>query len=201
MCLDFEEVAKPRWVYRLSSSICVVTDGLSLTSSLSLGSLVGRLVAPTSQKTFNSVSYCPGAVGNSYFPLSFHNLFIVHQDKNFPGSYCMSVKHLWPPSIPPSIHSQVLNEFLKYMPGLMLCTKDVVEINESRPSFALCSLQCSGRPFHHLHWFQGLPFLLLKRSIHSTLRGVSAYWLSVWYPGLAFGFPPLILPHPTTLPV
>ena len=43
------------------------------------------------------------------------------------------------PYLHPFIH-KLLNEFSKHMPGLVLCTKDVVEINESKPSFALMEL-------------------------------------------------------------
>lgn len=42
--------------------------------------------------------------------------------------------------MPPSIHSQALDEFLKYTPGPVLCTEDVAEINESKASFALMEL-------------------------------------------------------------
>lgn len=111
MCLDFEEVAEPRRVSISSSPVCVVTNGLSLIPFLSLGFSFGWGLVPASQKTFHLLSHCPGAM-TTRFLLSCPNLFIVYyRDKNFVGSDCTSVGHLWPPFILSSIHSQLLSEF------------------------------------------------------------------------------------------
>ena len=174
MCLDFEEVAEPRWVSISSPPICVVTNGLSLNPLLSLGFLTGWGWVPTSQKTFHLLSHGPGAM-TTRFLLSFPNLFIAYYcDKNFVGSYCTSVEHLWPPFILSSIRSQLLSEFFLYARSCALyqrCCR-IKWIQYHLCSYGAYSVVEDPSTTFIDRDFMGFPFSVEK--INSTFQGVSS---------------------------